>query len=334
MTMNINPELLKLPGDWAARGGLDQFEPTDAHYQAAGEWIYRLRDCDAQTTEAFERWKEAHPGHAFAFAELQTIFSAGGDAARDVNRNGPSAGLPRRSHGWRYFAVGIAACLALALLVPLLPMLGYLGADVTSGAGEVRAVRLADGSRITLNSKSALDTEISANGRNVRLRGGEAYFEVAKDPSRPFTVQAGHALVRVLGTKFNIRIDDELTTISVTEGRVWVMSNTHAEQALVLTAGQQALVDNSNMRPQTARLDVVNSWRGRKLFFAETPMRLVVKELNRYRTMPLILTDRSLGNLKVTGVFSTSDSNEAVRNFERIVGTSSVTVPPGYTFLY
>ncbi|MBO9601868.1 MAG: FecR domain-containing protein [Novosphingobium sp.] len=335
MTPNIEPDLLNLPGEWDCADGMTQFEPTELQYQDAGEWLLKLHDAGIETSPDFEAWKALHPAHAFACAELEAVFVAAHRPAREVGRE------TNRRRSWRVprkylprLAGAIAACAALLLAVPYFPTLAYIGADFQSGPGEVRAVRLIDGSRVTLNTKTALDADIGTGGRSARLRGGEAYFEVAKDPARPFTVQAGPALVKVLGTKFNIRMDDDQAAISVTEGRVWVMSRSHADQSAVLTAGQEALVNAASTQVQPVDPYTIKAWRDHQLFFIETPLRIVVKELNRYRAMPIVLSDQSLGSYKVTGVFSTRDLDGVMRNFEHILGINSVTVPPGLTILY
>jgi transmembrane sensor len=334
VTPNVDPKLLALAGEWDSHAGMQQYEPEEQHYQAAADWLCQLRERGVATEPAFEAWKAEHPAHAFAIAELDALFAGSGKPAHELRAELKASKAASKHRRWPIWATGIAACVALAALTPILPPLRYIGADYTSHTGEVRALRLADGSRVTLNSKSAIDADISSQARSTHLRGGEAFFEVAKDPARPFTVLADHAILKVLGTKFNVRMADDQTTISVVEGRVWVASRTHADQTVVLTRGHEALVDKSGLQIQNIRGGQVDAWRQHKLLFVATPVRVVIKELNRYRTMPIVLTNNALGNYKVTGVFSTQDTDSAVRSFERIIGASSYATPIGITLLY
>src|SRR5690606_19908100 len=103
----------------------------------------------------------------------------------------------------------------------------------TTWIGERRMVSLSDGSELTLNARTSLRVDENAYGqsmREVELLAGEAFFEVAKDSSRAFIVQAGCLQTTVLGTSFNIQTYAEMEeqVISVYTGRVKVQrGNSH-----------------------------------------------------------------------------------------------------------
>src|SRR5262249_28159705 len=124
---------------------------------------------------------------------------------RRVRAAGRRPALPRRA-GWP-LAAGLALCL-LAGAVSQGGRIADFGADAATGAGETQRLALADGSQVTLNTRTAVEDVSTANARGVRLKHGEAFFDVARDPARPFTVDAGPARIRVLGTHFNVRLLD------------------------------------------------------------------------------------------------------------------------------
>ena len=168
----------------------------------------------------------------------------------------------------------------------------------------------------------------------MRLRGGEAYFEVAKDPARPFLVPAGTADIRVLGTKFNIRIDADQSRIAVTEGHVRVALAADPSKTVDLVRGEEALADAAGLQKQVADTYEATAWQRRQLLFSYVPLRLVVRDLNRYRSAKIYIASGALADNVVSGVFRTDDPDGAVRIMERTMGISSLTLPTGQTILY
>jgi transmembrane sensor len=95
--------------------------------------------------------------------------------------------------------------------------------------GERRSITLTDGSTVDLNARSKLRVEFSGAARRVELLDGQALFQVAKDKNRPFIVRSGEAIVRAVGTQFDVNRKADGTTITVLEGRVAVYSRVHPE---------------------------------------------------------------------------------------------------------
>ncbi|WP_296615487.1 FecR family protein [Sphingomonas sp.] len=319
--------------DWLM--GPERFEPTPAHYEAAIGWLMRLREAEKDTNPAFEEWKRQHPAHEFAFAEAEAMFAASAGPAQEASSHYHRRwNLPGQTRSRRWIGYAIAASLLLALAPPTMQWIRYLGVDEVTGAGAMRKIRLADGSLVTLNSRTAFDFTINRMGRSARLVDGEAYFEIAHDSNRPFTIRAGDATVRVLGTKFNIRLNDAQSVVSVTEGHVRVTPAGKPAAAVVLGAGQEAVVANGKLQQLPADALINDSWRQHRIVFRRTPLRQVVAELNRYRGTPIYLMSNTLGDRIVTAVFATDDPEGAVRIIDRTLGARSVTLPTGHTFLY
>src|SRR5262249_55442924 len=94
--------------------------------------------------------------------------------------------------------------------------------DAATGIGERSLVVLADGSKLTLNTSSAIHADFTGRERRVTLVRGEAYFDVAKDPTRPFIVTARSRNVIAVGTAFDVRLQDRQVKVTLVEGKVRV----------------------------------------------------------------------------------------------------------------
>jgi transmembrane sensor len=181
---------------------------------------------------------------------------------------------------------------------------------------------LPDGSVVELKDDARIRIGFDAGIRRVELVGGTAYFQVAKDPARPFVVKVGSVDVRAIGTIFSIQRDPHHLEVLVTEGRVAVertdppvRSGQETEDAApartlaTLDAGTRATVD---MRPAAAppKIETVSSaaiaasltWRVPKLQFSETPLEQAIRMINEHSQVKLVLKDPSLGSLPLTGV--------------------------------
>ncbi len=326
--------------EWASdpeawRDGPERLEPTSTHLEAAMEWLIRLREAEQSTNRAFEDWKQSHPANEFAFAEVEAMFAASARPSQDAVQHYHRHWRPiRRNRFWRLAGLSMAASITALLALPSLEDLRFIGVNARTEAGETRTIKLADGSRVMLNSASAIDFDVTPEHRSVRLLRGEAFFEVAKNPSRPFTVQAGNASVRVLGTKFNIRLDDDQTVVSVTEGRVRTGAVSYPERAVILQTGQEALVTSRRIQMRALNEFVSSAWRRHEITFQQAPLRSVVEELNRYRRAPIYIVNQSLVNQRVTGIFSTDDPDEALHILRDNLGIAAINLPTGQTLLY
>src|SRR5262249_5867202 len=138
-------------------------------YDAAMDWLLRLRERDLTTCREFEAWKASDPGNEFAFAEVEALFADSTKAAKKANyffdgRERPGRWMRR----WRMAGAAMAAGIALFLALPYMPDLRYSGAEAVAKTGEVRSFVLSDGTRVTLNTASAFDADVDAN-----MGGGE-----------------------------------------------------------------------------------------------------------------------------------------------------------------
>jgi transmembrane sensor len=193
-----------------------------------------------------------------------------------------------------------------------------------TGVGKMRTIDLEDGTIIVLNTDTQLQVEYSATARQIRLRRGEAHFDVAPDENRPFSVYAGSHVLNAVGTVFNVEErPGDVVELIVTEGEVRVVAGADdgaaatpnppggrfpmqasvlAGEAAVISPGRQsvAVIDAEEV---SARL----SWQQSMLLFRGETLDDVLAEFARYSPIPLELTDSTLGAIPVVGYFNVSD---------------------------
>lgn len=177
--------------------------------------------------------------------------------------------------------------------------------------GEIRQVPLADGSSTAINTASEIEITLSKGRRDVRLARGEAWFKVAKDPSRPFVVEAGGVRVRAIGTAFSVRRREEGVDVLVSEGTVEAWAGENERPLLRLTAGQRAYIgEDSEVRLETEAPSVVDrtlAWRQGSIDLDGDTLASAVNEFNRYNRRKLVLVDTRLASRQFDGTFRTDD---------------------------
>jgi len=195
------------------------------------------------------------------------------------------------------------------------------GASYETVIGGMEAIPLSDGSHVTLNSDSEVQVVVTANERGVNLNHGEAFFEVAKDPTRPFIVKAGHERVIAVGTQFSVRREGDQVDVVVIEGQVRVERDNHSSSAppALLAPGSVARSDGQGVLVQEKPLpeaEAILSWRLGFLVFHETPLKEAVAQFNRYNIRKIIIDDPKVANLKIGGNFKSTNSEAFVRLIE------------------
>lgn len=302
----------------------------------AAAWDARLRSplCTEDERAAFTAWRNQSPDHARAFERLQAGIGALADALdtdAELRALHARALTHRPPPRWKIAASVAAAVLAIGTAsywIPAGPPIERSGLQVASGAGsfyqtgvgERSTVTLTDGSKVTLNTRSRVEVSYANGRRDVRLLAGQALFEVAKDPARPFVVTAGPRRVTALGTAFDVRLDGEKVQVTMVEGKVVVEpTRPSVLQKIVapereLVAGQQLVAELNAISAEVRRADAdtATSWREGRVVFADTPLTEAVAEMNRYSTEPILIADPSLANYTVNGMFLTAQPSSFV----------------------
>jgi transmembrane sensor len=201
---------------------------------------------------------------------------------------------------------------------------------IAASAGyESRA--LDDGTVVELNGGAQIDVQFTAAERRVRLVRGEAHFQVAKNPLRPFLVEAGGVTVRAVGTAFNVLLGSQAVDVLVTEGRVRVDPPAAAAAARVapdVSAGQRVVVSLSGgAAPVVSTVSEEEiarrlAWQPRLLDFSATPLAEVAAEFNRRNRTQLVLADPALRAMPIVASFRSDNLDGFVRMLEISAGVS------------
>lgn len=295
--------------------------------EEAATWTWRLDAGSLGTEEqqAYEAWLRQDPRHRRAMEELSKVWGALDQLAepRFTQRHRiTESDLPlptmraRRPAAWFAAAAAVAACiLGIAWYQH-----GSQQQTFSTAVGQQRNATLADGSVVTLNTNTILESDLSRRERQIYLRKGEAHFQVAHDRSRPFLVHAGDAVVRAVGTEFEVRVrEDRHVDVVVNEGKVEVqaapMANlpsapVRAATARAVSAGEQLSTSGGDVAviPISARqLSSELAWREGAIVFDGEPLSVAVAEIERYTDSRIVISDPLVAHLKVGGRFRTDD---------------------------
>jgi transmembrane sensor len=210
----------------------------------------------------------------------------------------------------------LAAGLAAVSILATAWFLAYTPGDTfVSGVGELRKVPLADGSTMLLNTSTTASVEFDNGQRNVRLAAGEALFEVAKDPARPFVVRTGKITVTAVGTAFAVRKEaDGRVEVTVTEGVVEIersdgtqdIQRVRANQRVMVSGNEPIRVESTLPREAERRL----AWRAGMIAFDNEGLGAAIAEFNRYSPRQIVIDDAALAARPITGIFRTTDIDE------------------------
>ena len=175
--------------------------------------------------------------------------------------------------------------------------------------GATRGFRLADGTTMVLNTGSTAEVSMRSGARHVKLLAGEAMFDVAHDPARPFVVDASSASLRAVGTAFNVRIRQDVVELTMVRGAVAVRDGPQRAARLVgagtLAAIRRGVIAESGLDP--VGLAQRTAWRARWIELDGTTLSQAIDEFNRYRLVPLVIGDPRIAALRVAGRFHTND---------------------------
>lgn len=307
------------------------FESADTLDAAAAAWLARRdRGLTPAEQDAYFVWLHADPRHADAVARhaavLARMMALGGWQPELSVEPNPDLLAPPSRRRRRVLApvLALAAALVLGLFVwrpaPMpAPQKSYLRVNERQA--------LADGSLVELKDGSRIDVRFTPDERRVRL-SGEAHFSVAKNPARPFIVEANGVEVRAIGTAFNVRVEAGVVEVYVTEGKVRIDEPTRLDPAetspaLILNAGQQTLVAFAPLTPPPSVTNVAPDqmrtaleWQTPRLQFFETPLADAVAEFNRHNRNRLLLAKGRIGSLPIGGTFRVDNPEGFVRLLE------------------
>ena len=338
---SLNPYVSETAAEWFAEfrvGSLDEqaLRKFDAWLRASPEHVQAY-------LEYASIWEEAGWLGLEALPDVETLLSQLGSEPNVVPltqaRSNAGTG-PAHARKW---LLGWPAGIAAGVMVAMLAVGGWMANEGRSSyathVGEQRSITLPDGSVVELNARSRIKVRWSSTERRVELLEGQALFQVAKDAQRPFTVHTDRTSVRAVGTQFDVYRKPEGTVVTVLEGRVAVSGRTDRRERVVtavpdtpvmspispglatgtsvlLEAGEQATVANAGgvrKQPGQVSLKAVTAWTQRQMILEAASLQEVVRELNRYSSRQFVVDASVSEELRLSGVFSTTDTEFLLR---------------------
>lgn len=313
----------------------------------AAAWLAR-RDGEqwsAADAAELEAWLGAATAHRVAFLRVQSVWQRSNrlkalgaglpagtlpapgtwDHSRFFDQRASAAAAEPVSKRRRFalFArpQALAAVLLLAVALGSAWLLRPAGLAYRTSIGGLASVPLADGSKVTLNTDTSIRVIETAAERSIELQAGEAFFEVAKDPARPFVVHAGGKRVIAVGTQFSVRHDRGGLDVIVAEGQVRIADSSKAKAVpdIKLAAGEIArLRDDEALVSQASlpRVQEALSWRQGFLVFHDTTLATAAAEFNRYNTRKILIPDPQTAAIRIGGNFRVANIEGFVRLLE------------------
>jgi transmembrane sensor len=300
--------------------------------EAAAYWHGAFDDGgpDVAQRERFEAWLAADPAHRAAYTSVERAWSGMAGTGMDdriLAMRRAALAAPRRSRpAWIRPTAAVASVVAVALVVGIAFRHNPWSVDngdneYATQVGERSSITLTDGSTVVLNTDSRMKVAFNPQVRRVQLLAGQAWFEVAKNQSRPFVVEAGDRKVTAHGTAFDVRLQDhDRVQVTLIEGRVSVDAlkdggagpNIPADHEDLLPGDQ--LVVTATRPPTKRKADVTKatSWREGQIIFDDDTLAAAVAEVNRYSAKKIVLADPHLASLRMSGVFIAGHSDSFV----------------------
>jgi transmembrane sensor len=329
----------------------------------AAQWFLDLRDVQFSLTqwEAFETWLCANPAHVEAYEEAEETWNKAVQVRRRQLRDSQRphhpeqdrtasadskdqtrSAQPRRRIRFRWAAA--AACAVLTVLAAIWIMAPGQWITYRTAVGERMQISLRDGSTVEMNTNTSLRVRVTSAARQIAVLQGEALFHVAHDARRPFEVIVPMAVVRDIGTVFNVRLENRQTIVLVAEGRVsfqpshnretgppalpagWVLSPGEL-LTIALDAAGEAIPLRRVLTPEEVARKL--AWTKGELRFYDTTLAEVVAEFNRYGSAKIVIADPEVALFRMGGAFRTDAPESFIEATERLYSVEARYVDRG-----
>ena len=325
----------------------------DVHEEAAA-WCFKLmsNELTAEERTAFFTWRRAAVGNDevmretlsswLAFEEINSLpemIDVRATALQDFRRT-----QTKSTEIKKYRAYAFAAA-AATLLVGITMPFWLIDRTQTfhTASGERRNIILADGSAVFMDSDSTVSVKLSAQRRQIQLESSRANFSVAKDPLRPFAVEAGGKVVVATGTRFTVERTSSDIRVILYEGHVMTLNKSHSKgvsqplrletgNELVLKINEELVSPIGSDRASLSPVDGADtlSWETGQLVFRSVPLSLAVDRVNRYARKKIIVADNVDKSITVSGAYLTGDTDAFLDGITSVTGLSYASKPEGY----
>ena len=305
----------------------------------ASIWLVRLDggNLSDQSRKELKSWLLADKRHAVALNAMADVWDGMDDILSSISDDNASTNAslwPILKPVFQPFALAASISFIAIFLWFAMPDNVQKNSYATL-IGQQMDATFDDGSVIHLNTNSRIETEFSNDRRIIKLVKGEALFEVAHDPNRPFIVYAGNRLVQAIGTKFVVHLAPDDIQVTVTDGKVKMskvalntqladikeLNNTSMMKDDVYIAKGEKVIVGSDQAPKLTHVNPENinrelSWLEGKLIFDNEALFDVIEEINRYVDVQIVLKDPSLHNIPINGRFDLKDSEALIEAIE------------------
>jgi ferric-dicitrate binding protein FerR (iron transport regulator) len=291
---------------------------SQADVSALEEWVLQSRDHRNQFLALKRAWVLSNLDHAGPDIEIDQEWAELQDKLSDAV---PVVTLPSKKPvpNWQWLKIAAAIALIAVLSIWLLntadrPTLNEIVASETS-----MVHILADGSKIDLNRQASLKyfTDPKGSERRVTL-DGDAFFEIARDTTRPFIISTQQMEIEVLGTSFYVdsREAEASIQVMVQSGSVSLRHNT---DQIILSPGETGIYDKANNRliKEPTRDPNFLSWKSNRLIFNENDLDQVVFALNRHFQSNVVLGNPELSLCKLTATYDGQSLQAVIRILEK-----------------
>lgn len=299
--------------------------------EQAAHWYAVLSADDVTESDhvAWHIWLDQHPQHRIAWQHIEAVSRRFASLQTEGGQHAAAAALkaarkPNLSR--RKLINGAAVIAGVSFLgwstwryTPLPGLITTQTADYHTAIGDIREIALADGSRIWLNTASAMNIDYQPAVRRLQLIAGEILIQTSPDlqqfPGRPFIVDTGHGRLHALGTRFTVRLDQEDTRLVVFEGAVEVRA-AYSMTSEIITAGWQIRFDRDRVTEPQPADRARQVWAQGVLLADNMPLGDLIAELSRYRSGYLGVAPEVAG-LRVMGAYPVNDPDRVLTMLEQ-----------------
>ena len=295
--------------------------PPNPIWETALDWLLLIQENphDPELAERLNLWRASAPEHDAAYRKALKVWSLSGEALSQPVSVAPALAAPGprpRPRLNRRQRSLVGAAVAASALLMWLPDWQAMQADYRSPIAEHRSIALDDGSQMLLDTNTLADVQFNPEQREVTLLRGQAFFSVKPDANRAFYVNAGDVRVRVTGTAFAVALSDNGVDVSVESGTVAVQTpQSSASATHLLGHGDQLHFSADDQRTRIAQLPLehIAPWRRWQLVAVDQSVDDVITQLRRYQPGLIVLTDKALGQRRITAALNLRDPKRALQ---------------------
>lgn len=296
----------------------------------AADWLLRNSAPDQSEDDRvrFEAWLQRDPENCRTYSAAEFLM---GDAGRAIQSDPALAHIDIRPRNRTkpviatLLLAGLATGAFFALDGPM-----RIQADMIAGTDETPVRTLEDGSIVQLNASSAISIDFTRDQRVIRLLRGQAFFQVAHAPERPFIVLAGETKVTALGTAFDVRYGNEDTEVTVTENAVQMEQDGDHATSLRVSKDEQAIYDDTRKTTTVTPVDGLTTlgWRRGQIAVDNAPLSHVVEEMNRHFRGRIVIAGSALADRRVSGTIKVADTKDALAFIKKVLGLEATRLGP------